>query len=164
METKNIYYSTKIIKQGNSACIRIPSGVLNYLDLDVGDVASISIKRPEIINLPKDLLDIYRKHMRSISKFTDKEMSLCFHYFQLEGNLLGNIDKNMSEKAKEIFERAIAVDKGNKFLKRYQAFKRVMINLKNQKKVIKAFEKTKYGPNFKKGLEISGAYDIFFPK
>ncbi|MEK6916582.1 MAG: hypothetical protein AABW92_02460, partial [Nanoarchaeota archaeon] len=79
MEEKAVQFNAKIIKQGNSACIRISKEILNYLDLGINDIVEVALERPSVDELPEYILKIYQKHMFDLKELTLEEIGECFN-------------------------------------------------------------------------------------
>ncbi|RME77410.1 AbrB/MazE/SpoVT family DNA-binding domain-containing protein [Candidatus Woesearchaeota archaeon] len=45
--TSDICFANKVVKQGNSYCVRIPKGVLEYLNIEGGDIVKVIIGRDD---------------------------------------------------------------------------------------------------------------------
>jgi antitoxin component of MazEF toxin-antitoxin module len=143
MKSKTVAFDNEIIKQGNSYCVRIPKGALEYLEFELGDTVRVKLSKPKKENLPKDLLEIYKNTIKDLENFSYKEINDCFFSFNVETSVLKNLGDKEKERTTEAFEKTIELQKGKNFLKKFKIFKK-SITKKNTEKIIRKLKKSKY--------------------
>ena len=147
MKDKTAVFENEIVKQGNSYCVRIPRGTLEYLGFELGDTIKIKISKPKKENLPKGLLEIYKNTIKELENFSFKDLNDCFFNFSVEINALkklgGKEKEKMFHELTEAFEKTIELQKGKNFLKKYKIFKK-STTTKNTEKIVKKLKKSKY--------------------
>ena len=143
---KEVEFDNEIVKQGNSFCVRIPKSAITYMELDVGDAILVKIKPLSALKeekLPKSLLDIYRKTLKQLNDFSDKELNKCFFNLAVEQNAIRELKKPEAKRVSNAFEKTLEMEMGKKFLKKYQIFKKVNTK-ENTWRVMRAIKKSKY--------------------
>ena len=140
-----ISFLKPLVKIGGSFCIRVPKNAVEYLKVGEGDVLDVTIKIPEEEVIPKKFLIPYKKHLPELKNFSLSLLNSCMFFFNIESALE---DK---EKLAE-FRETMVKEKGEKFVEKYEIFKKAMKNKKAMKKVV---EESMKSPEFKKSIEIS---------
>jgi len=140
---KIVNFNNEIIKQGNSYCIRIPKSIIEYMGFELGGTVKVTLSIPKEEKIPRGLLNIYKKIIRELRDFTDKELDMCFFSFTIENESIKGLNKSEKLRLSKAFEKIIELQKGNKFLKKYQIFKKSTTK-KNMLKIIKEIKKSKY--------------------
>jgi len=143
MKEKTIVFDNEIVKQGNSYCVRIPKGALNYLGFELGDTVRIKLSKPKKENLPNGLLDIYKNTIKELKNFSYKELNDCFFVFSTEIKALTSLKNKEKERVIEAFEKTIELQKGKNFLTKYRIFKKSMTK-KNVEKIVGKLKQSKY--------------------
>jgi len=140
---KTVCFDNEIIKQGNSYCIRIPKGALGYMGFELGDTVAVTLSKPKEEKLPRGLLDIYRKNIKDLKDFSDKELNSCFFSFSIENHAIKDLKGTNKERVSKAFEKTLELQKGKNFQKKYQVFKK-NITKTNMLKVIESIKKSKF--------------------
>jgi len=143
VKDKTVVFDNEIVKQGNSCCVRIPKGALEYLEFELGDTIRVKLSRPKKENLPKGLLEIYKNTIKELKNFSYKELNDCFFSFNIEIKALKDLEKKEKERTTEAFEKTIELQKGKNFLKKYKIFKKSTTK-KNTEQISKKLKKSKY--------------------
>ena len=155
METKILNFATKIIKQGNSACIRIPKNILDYLNKGIGDFVEIGISDIQTPDLPEEILEIYKRHMPLLKHFTSDQIKEFFRINEIQNLQLMDQPKEDLERLNKMFESSVLALQGNSFYKKYMNFKKAMNSQEDMKKVFDDLFKTKYKESIGEGLKIN---------
>lgn len=143
MKEKIVVFDNEIVKQGNSYCVRIPKGALDYLGFELGDIVRVKLFKPKKENLPKGLLDIYRNTIKGLENFSYKELNDCFFISSTEIKALKNLNNREKERVVDAFRKTIELQNGKNFLIKYKIFKKSMTK-ENVKKIIKKLKQSKY--------------------
>ncbi|UCD21224.1 MAG: hypothetical protein JSW08_01620 [archaeon] len=149
---KKVVFNNELIKQGNSYCVRVPKSSIDHLKLDLGDTVQISLSKPKMSKLPKSLLDIYRKTVRVLKDFSDKDLRNCFFNFDIEASSTKGLKKAERNRVVQAFEKTVELKNGKEFLKKYRTFKR-NVNKGNSFKIINAIKKSKKFQELGKAIE-----------
>jgi len=134
MNEKNIIFDPIIKRIGTSAGIIIPTSHLKYLGLNIGDTITVSLQVPKYKNLPKEIIDIYRKHLKNLADFTDKEFNKFMAHLIKEQRLIK--EGKLNKATIEAYEEGISNNEDPGFIERYRVFKSCMTN-ENIEKVLK---------------------------
>ncbi len=126
MKNKETFFN-RVVKQGNSFCVRIPSKVYNKLNLEKGAVVGVELTnmKKEIKNMYSDAVKVYRKVIKG---FSLEEVRDFLNYYAVE--------HTTGEKLK--------------ISKRYNQFKKLVENKKNIATIKKELKKTSCRKDIKK--------------
>ena len=143
VKQKTVCFDNEIIKQGNSYCIRIPKGALEYMGFGLGDTITVVLSKPKEEKIPNGLLDIYRKNIKELKDFSNKELNLCFFNFSVESHAIKGLKNSEKDRVSKAFEKTLELYKGKNFLEKYQIFKK-SITKKNMLRLVNIIKKSKY--------------------
>jgi antitoxin component of MazEF toxin-antitoxin module len=150
MNKKTVDFTNEIVKQGNSYCIRIPKGTMEYMGFELGDIVHVSLSEFKEEKIPKNLLDIYRKNIKELKILTDKELNSCFFEFAIENESSRELSKRERENFSKAFDRSLGLSKNKSFLKKYKLFKKVL----TKENALKIREDLKKLEDFRECIEI----------
>ncbi|MEK6875060.1 MAG: hypothetical protein AABX30_00045 [Nanoarchaeota archaeon] len=117
---ENTFYN-KVVRQGNSLCVRIPLKISKKLNLKKGTIASISLVNidEESKKLPEELIQAYKTTMKN---FSIDEIREFLNYYAIETTTNEKVKAN----------------------NRYEEFKKLLKNKKNKANIKKKIKKTNY--------------------
>lgn len=126
MNKNNLFYN-KVIKQGNSLCIRIPLKISKELDLEPGTIVAIDLINmdQETKKLPNELIKAYKE---VIEEFSIDELREFLNYYAIESTTKENIKLNPKyEKFKKIINNQEIKDRIKRNIEKTNFWKKSLI-------------------------------------
>jgi hypothetical protein len=123
-ENPKVEFTTRVVKQGNSLCMRIGQDFAKHMELYEGDLVNAVIQKVDNIHMPQWMIQIYRKHFgQELKGFSDKDLHLCVHHLGiLQHTLKGVTDKKKRNEVLEIQKKMVEAERGPEFLEKYNKF------------------------------------------
>lgn len=127
MDKDNLFYN-KIVKQGNSLCVRIPLNISKKLNIKNGTIVAINLINmdTESKNLPKELIDSYQEVLKG---FTNNEIREFLNNLAIETTTGQEICiNNKYKKFKELMKKENVKEKIMKKIKETNFYKKSQIS------------------------------------
>lgn len=137
---KHASFYNEVIKQGNSFCVRIPRSAMEYMGFEQGDIMDVVLKWPKEEKVPKTVLDIYRRNIKDIANFTDKDLKACLFVFAHSEMASDKLTEKEKQHVRTSFEKIIELEKGKEFVIKYRKFK-ANVTKENMLKVLEELKK-----------------------
>jgi len=129
-QEKTAVFYNKVIKQGNSLCVRIPEVIVHSLDIEVGNRIKVSLTKEVIDNPLKEIIDLIKKELNIKNEFNEIIQFIDDKRLEKKINLK---KKTLSKSFKEI----LLVGKGKDYIKNYIKFWSILQENKNKLNKIK---------------------------
>jgi len=123
-EGPKIEFNTRVVKQGNSLCIRLPKEFAEQTEIYEGSYVKTTIQKTDIYNLPEWMLKLYRKHLNKyIRELSDRELNLIIHMAGVKHFLTKDI-KNAKKKkeAEELYLKTVELERSKDLVEKFKKF------------------------------------------
>lgn len=74
MENK-LFFRAELGKQGKDFFVKVPGNLAEQLGLEEKDIVGITIGKPDNVELPHALAEVYRKHVPELKQLSDSQIS-----------------------------------------------------------------------------------------
>lgn len=74
MENK-LFFRAELGKQGNDFLVKVPGNLAEQLGLKEKDIVGITIGKPDNVELPHALAEVYRKYVPELKQLNDSQIS-----------------------------------------------------------------------------------------
>lgn len=123
-EGPKVEFNTRVVKQGNSLCLRLPKEFTEQMEIYEGSFIKATIQKTDVYNLPEWMLKLYRKHLNKyISWLSDRELNLAIHMAGVKHWLIKDI-KNEKKKreAEELYLKTVELERSKDIVEKFKKF------------------------------------------
>jgi hypothetical protein len=118
---KRVTLLKKLKKRYSNYFFTIPElWIEKHLKLKEGDLIEITLSKPTDVHIPNYLLEAFKENFKQLKKFSDKRITKFFNLFRIEKAIRRDKQKM------NIFEKELEEKFGERFLKEYKYFKKVI--------------------------------------
>jgi antitoxin component of MazEF toxin-antitoxin module len=137
-ENPSVEVTAKIVKQGNSLCIRLPKELTRHMELYEGDLVHTTLKKVEMTQMPSWMVKLYRKHFSDeIKDMSDRDLNLCIVILGVMNKLAIEFKGKKQKEALDIYLKTAEIQYGKDFMKKWSKF----YGLLSKKEFLKRWEK-----------------------
>jgi len=135
MEDKKVQQIKRLkkIKLGNieKYSFEVPKEwVEQYLGLKEGDMVDITIEKAKKVNMPRVLIESFRKEFPELNDYSDNQLNAFFSQLRFEKILHDDMSEEETKKVVEKFESLLEQEEGKKFTDDYRIFKKIVYDEK----------------------------------
>lgn len=116
MENK-LFFRAELGKQGKGFFVKVPENLAEQLGLKDKDIVGITIGKPDNVELPHVLAEVYRKHVPELKQLSDSQISKMVDLLNREkvstsANVSAELNKlGLVDSYKKLKEKLQGVDK-----------------------------------------------------
>ena len=72
---KDKFFRAELARHGNDFVVKVPEDIVESLNMEHGNIVSVTIAKAGFVEVPEQLVNVYKKHLPSLDKLTNEEVS-----------------------------------------------------------------------------------------